>query len=101
MIPNTENPEPIRLAGSLRIGDLDAWRSAIESHMAATPNLEIDLSGVADADTFGIQLLLSAERTAAAAGGSLRLRHIPAAVARAAAAVGLDIESFAKPSLTA
>lgn len=51
--------------------------AAIEAH----PAVDIDLSGVEEIDSAGVQLLIAAKRQAMAAGKTLRLvRHSPAVI---------------------
>ncbi len=52
--------------------------------------IELDLAGVTEIDTAGVQLLLLAQRLAAAAGGAVRLRNPSAAVRSTFALLGLE-----------
>lgn len=67
-------------------GEFSIYRAAelkpvILQAVEASPVLEIDLSGVAEFDTAGVQLLLLAKRVAADKGHELRLvRHSAAVV---------------------
>ena len=66
-------------ATTLRIeGDMTIYRAlelkqTVLARLEQSPTLEIDLSGVADFDSAGVQLLLLAKREAAARGGDVRL----------------------------
>jgi len=59
--------------GELTIYAVAALKVALLDALAASAELEVDLLGVTEADTAGIQLLLAAKLTAAAAGTALRL----------------------------
>jgi anti-sigma B factor antagonist len=74
-------------ATSLRIdGDLTIYRAAELKQLLLAPlgegvTLELDLSGVTEFDTAGLQLLMLARNTAQAAGGELKLSaHSPAVI---------------------
>ena len=71
-------------ASALRIdGELTIFRAAELKQvlLADPPPLEIDLSGVTEIDTAGVQLLMLAKKTAQAAGRELRLvAHSPAVI---------------------
>ncbi len=76
------HPETSAAVAQLSIdGELSIYRAAelkplILQAVAASRELEIDLSGVTECDTAGVQLLLLAKRSAAEAGHALRLvRH--------------------------
>jgi anti-sigma B factor antagonist len=62
-----------RLAGELTIYQAAALKAALVEAVAAQPELELDLSGVTELDTAGLQLLLMARQYAARAGGALTL----------------------------
>ena len=71
---------------TLRIeGDMNIYRAAelkevLLAPLASASTLEVDLSGVTEIDTSGLQLLMLAKKTAQAAGGELRLTGHSAAV---------------------
>ncbi|MER6694531.1 STAS domain-containing protein [Streptomyces minutiscleroticus] len=56
----------------------------------AVPRTVLDFSGVSFLDSSGLNVLIKAHRTAAAAGGWLRLAGCPDAALRAIELVGLD-----------
>lgn len=64
---------PLRLDGELTIYRAAELKDVLLAAVAANDTLEIDLSGVEEFDTAGVQLLLLAKREAGARGGSLRL----------------------------
>jgi anti-anti-sigma factor len=76
--------KPTRVPSVLRIeGELTIFRALeLKPTLLATPMpLEIDLSGVTEIDSAGVQLLLLAKKTALAAQRDLRLvAHSPAVI---------------------
>jgi anti-anti-sigma factor len=75
--------EPATAANVLRIeGELTIQRAADlkDALLAEPPPAEVDLSGVTEMDSAGLQLLILADREARAAGRSLRLLSPSAAV---------------------
>ncbi|MBK1689658.1 STAS domain-containing protein [Rubrivivax gelatinosus] len=74
------NPTTLAIEGELtiyRAAELrQALLAALDQHGA---DLEVDLAGVTEFDSAGVQLLMAAAKSAAARGGVLRLvRHSPA-----------------------
>lgn len=79
----TATPEPSPSAGVLRIeGELSIYRAAeLKQALLSEPApREIDLSGVTDIDTAGVQLLMLAKKQAQAQQRELRLVAHSAAV---------------------
>jgi len=79
--------EPQNADASLRIqGEMTIYRAAELKAMLLKPiqagaTVEVDLSGVTDLDTAGLQVLMLAKKTAQALGGELRLvAHSPVVV---------------------
>lgn len=71
----------LHLQGELTIYAAGAVRTALLDALAGAAELEIDLSGVTEIDTAGLQLLVAAKREALATGQSLRMSgHSAAAV---------------------
>lgn len=72
-----ENPSQVlRIAGELTIYRAAEWKAAI---LGNPPPREVDLSGVTEMDTAGLQLLMLAKKTALAAQREMRLvAHSPA-----------------------
>jgi anti-sigma B factor antagonist len=70
-----DNGAVARLAieGDMTIYRAAELREAILAAQASAPALEIDLAGVDDLDSAGLQLLVMAKRSAAADGRTLRL----------------------------
>ena len=71
----------VRLGGEVTIYQAAEVRQAISALLPAHDELEIDLSGVTELDSAGVQVLLVAKRDAAANGGACRLvQHSPAVI---------------------
>ena len=70
------SPVSVRLSGELTIYHARELRDGLFPLLATHRELELDLSGVEDVDTSGVQVLLAGKRAAAVAGHGLRLtRH--------------------------
>ena len=68
--------QTLRIDGEFSIYRAAELKPVLMQAVDASPVLEIDLSGVAEFDTAGVQLLLLAKRVAAERGHELRLvRH--------------------------
>ncbi|WOB08896.1 STAS domain-containing protein [Piscinibacter gummiphilus] len=68
--------QTLRIEGEFSIYRAAELKPVILQAVESSPALEIDLSGVAEFDTAGVQLLLLAKRVAAERGHELRLvRH--------------------------
>ncbi len=83
-VPASDRPIPV--AGSLTIYTVEAHAMAWKAELARTGALNLDLSGVTDCDTLGIQLLCAVRGRAEPATG-ITLAHPSPAIWRAAAAV--------------
>lgn len=70
----------LRLAGELTIYRAAELKDALLAPLASGVTLEIDLAGVTELDTAGLQLLMLAKKTAQAQGAALRLLGHSAAV---------------------
>ncbi|MBL0728524.1 lipid asymmetry maintenance protein MlaB [Piscinibacter sp. HJYY11] len=69
-------PQVLRIDGEFSIYRAAELKPLLLQAVEASPVLEVDLSGVAEFDTAGLQLLLLAKRAAADRGHELRLvRH--------------------------
>ncbi len=66
--------------GELTIYAAAEFKANLENALAASENIEIDLAGVSEMDTAGLQLLLAARREAQRCGKSLRLKDCSEAV---------------------
>lgn len=69
-----EDAAPVRmsLAGTMTIYEAAAQKVQLLAALAAAPALELDLGGVEEADTAGLQLLLLLRREAASSGKPVR-----------------------------
>ncbi|MGE5866138.1 MAG: lipid asymmetry maintenance protein MlaB [Rhizobacter sp.] len=75
------SPHLLRLDGELTIYRAAELKETLLAAVREHPAVEVDLSGVTEFDTAGVQLLLLAKREALAAQRSLTLtRHSPAVV---------------------
>jgi anti-anti-sigma factor len=92
-----ESGHILRLAGSLEIREVDELHRALRDFLSGESKPVIDLSAVESCDTAGLQLLVSARKTAERAGKPFRLTGIPVAVSDAAASLGVSL-SEAGPS---
>lgn len=62
----------LQLAGELTVFTAAAIREQLRGALAAAPGeLEVDLSGITDCDTAGVQLLIASKRQAARSGKGL------------------------------
>lgn len=80
----------MRIAPELTIYSAAELRAALLDALAASPNLELDLADVCEADSAGVQLLIAARRHAAANGGALQLTRHSAVLLDALTLLGLD-----------
>lgn len=72
-IDATSTPCTVRLSGDLNIYHAVAARDALLPLVAQHRSLVVDLAGVGEFDTAGVQVLLAGRRDAAAGGGEIRL----------------------------
>jgi anti-anti-sigma factor len=71
----------LRIDGDVTIYEAASQCAQVIEALEWTKELQIDLSGVTALDTAGLQLLILAQKTALAQGGSLRLSGYSTAVA--------------------
>ena len=77
--PHPDSAAPVRIDGELTIYQAAELKDALLAALAAADVLELDLSGVTELDTAGVQLLMVLKRAARAQGRTLRLLgHSPA-----------------------
>ncbi|MEI6413955.1 MAG: STAS domain-containing protein [Pseudomonadota bacterium] len=75
------HPCRLRLEGELTIAHAAGHHQILLEALSRCPELEVDLGGVQDIDTAGVQILLVLKREAARAGQVLRfVAHGPAVV---------------------
>lgn len=79
MTNGAERPlNALRMEGEMTIYRADELRQVLMGAIQPEVRLEIDLSGVTELDTCGLQLLMLAKREAARQGGEVQLvRHSP------------------------
>lgn len=70
----------LRLEGDLTIYVAATLKSTVQDALAKASELEIDLAGVTEIDTAGVQLLISAKQTANELGQVMRLVNHSATV---------------------
>ncbi|MEO5658615.1 MAG: STAS domain-containing protein [Polaromonas sp.] len=69
----------LRIEGEMTIYRAEELKRALIGPLLNAEQLEVDLSGVTEVDSVGLQLLMLAKRTARSLQGELRLvRHSPA-----------------------
>lgn len=74
-------PARLALEGEMTIYRAAELKPMLLEALRCAPRLEVDLSGVTELDTAGLQVLMLAKQTAAADGRELRLTgHSPAVV---------------------
>jgi len=84
-------PRPAILGNDLTIAAAAACRAQLAAALAAQAgDLTLDLSGVSEFDSSGLQLLLAARRSLAARGAALRIVAASATVRAALAVLGLE-----------
>lgn len=82
---------PLALGPELTIAQAASWRDALVDALCATAgDLALDLDGVTDIDSAGVQLLLATRRSVAERGATLHLSGLSSTVAEAFAVFGLD-----------
>lgn len=90
MNPET-TPAALALGPELTVTQATACRDALVDALCAGPgDLALDLSGVTDIDSAGVQLLLALRHSVTARGGALQLGQPSAEVNAALAVLGLD-----------
>ncbi len=82
MSPSHSQPSSLLfIEGDLTIRRVQEMKDVILARLAQSQALEVDLAGVTEIDTAGVQLLLMARRAAQASGKQLRLAAYSPAVA--------------------
>ena len=91
------------MSGAFAIeGEMTIYRAAElctglqEALKASDGDFAIDLAGVTEIDSAGVQLLLAAGKSAAAAGRGLRMAGQSPAVGEVLGFLGLDIEALSR-----
>jgi anti-anti-sigma factor len=79
------------ITGTLNVSEVADIRDEIIVCLSARNKIVLDLNGVVDCDSAGVQLLCSAQKTAASQGKELTVVRAPAVVRESAARVGLRL----------
>ena len=93
-ITKDESSGVLKIAGTLSIPAAEDVRKALSDAFNGNSGPVLDLSGIEDCDTAGLQLLWSAINTAQRLNKRLRLLEIPSAVAEIAAVLGLPLQQL-------
>lgn len=78
----------------LTIATAVQWRSVLLTLVETSPQPALDLRGTPACDSFGIQLLCSAVKTARARGKTFRVVQPSAAILEACAATGIQLSDI-------
>jgi anti-anti-sigma regulatory factor len=93
----TTTPTPLKIEGNLDIQHAEGVHKLFLSQPASP--MVLDLSAVAACDVTGIQLLLSARKTATDAGEKFLVSAYSPAVVTACAGLGIDVSELSTSSL--
>lgn len=85
----SDQPALLRLGGHLDIYHADDVLKQLRQHLAGADSLQLDLSAVEACDAAGVQLLLSARRSASDSATGFDLRAMSPAVASCLQQLGL------------
>jgi anti-sigma B factor antagonist len=94
-MPMSPSPNPFRIDGEFTIYRAAELADALKAALAGLPPqapFEIDLGGVTEMDSAGVQLLMSARRSAADGGRTLRVAARSPAVAEVFRTLQLDAQ---------
>lgn len=91
-----ENPVPpsFRIAGPLTVYEVSALREKLLGFITANQRLLLDIEGITDCDTAGVQFLYAATLAIAGSQKEFYISGIPEPVQKAAVRIGLEAESF-------
>jgi anti-anti-sigma factor len=92
-----EQSTPLQIDGSIDIYNAGQLRSTLEEYVQSTEKAIIDLAQVEDVDVVGLQLLYSAQKTAAKFGKAFALCNIPACLLALQKTIGLPEDLWSKP----
>lgn len=85
----------LKFSGNFTIYEISDIQKEIKKFLAACSTLEVDLGGVEECDTAGIQTLLSLARSAKSENKQLTVLHVSDVVTQLARRLAIDIdESF-------
>jgi anti-anti-sigma factor len=82
-------PTTLSLDGELTIYRATELCAELKRALSGGTDLELNLAGVTEMDSAGVQLLMAARKTALGAGCALRLTHLSPAVAEVFETLGL------------
>ena len=94
ILTDHEDTGLLTIAGSLDISDAEALRDALRAHVRCYPAPLLDLAGVEGCDAAVLQLLWSAQQTAAHANKQLRIAAWSEAIRQTGAALGITFEEL-------
>jgi anti-anti-sigma factor len=100
-ISDEESGQVLKIAGALDIEAAPELRKALSESIEANAGLTLDLGAVDACDTAALQVLYSARKTANGANKPMRILGMSAAVADAAAALGLAIDELSEERVSA
>lgn len=87
---------PLRVEGPFVISTMTDWHGRVLNRVASDP-VVIDLGGATEIDLFGLQLLLSARRSATEHGRAFALVGQPPVFTTACTSAGLAASLFSAP----
>jgi anti-anti-sigma factor len=93
-ISKDHTPGVLSIAGALDIDAAHSLRDALLECLSHQPEVALDLSGVNACDAAALQVLLAAQRNAAALGKAFRIAGDSRPVTEAASALGLSLEAY-------
>jgi len=96
-MPGFSTQATYALTGPLTIHTGAELRCRLLEHMQGARSLVLDCSGIAEADTSGVQLLVSARRSATAQGLPFGLVNPSDALSKACLAAGVSLEHQLSP----
>ena len=86
----TQNKRILKFEGALIIQHAAKVHQELLPLVDADRDIELDLQGISECDTAGIQLLVAARKTAEKIGRQLSIQKIPPAVGQAMATAGIS-----------
>ena len=93
-----QNSNIIRLTGDLDIYAVEEAREGLLDHLVQRASLELDLGGIETCDATGLQLLLSARRSATASGKSFLILNRTSAIEQCGELLGVDPDNLFPPA---
>lgn len=90
---NAKPPCPVLIQGPLTVHTCQQWKERLLAELDRSSALHVDATGIDEADTCGVQLLLSSEATARIRAVPFSLVSLSEPLRRAFRSAGLDAES--------